>query len=87
MQKIIKGKDAGSYVAVSPQNAVIVTADSDGYFLVSQTIGELENQVTNFICVSFDAMPIFIASLQEIKRRADLGIFDSRTIKSEGDRK
>lgn len=87
MQKIIKGIDAGSYVAVSSQNAVIVTVDSDGHFLISQTIGEPENQVTKFICVSFDAMPIFIASLQEIKRRADLGLFDSRTIKLEGNRK
>ena len=57
------------------------------YSIANGSSGELENQVTNFICVSFDAMPIFIASLQEIKRRADLGIFDSRTIKSEGDRK
>lgn len=85
MQNITEGRDAGSYVAVSTQQAIIVSADSDGHFLISQTIGEPENQVTEIICVTFDSMPILIASLQEIKRRADLGLFDSRKVEAKGE--
>lgn len=85
MQKITEGRDAGNYRAVSTQQAIIVSADSDGHFLISQTIGEPGNEVTEIICVTFDAMPVLIASLQEIKRRADLGLFDSRTIEWKGE--
>lgn len=87
MQKISEGTDAGSYIAVSTQQAIIVSADDDGHFLISQTIGEHGNEVTEIICVTSDAMPVLIASLQEIKRRADIGLFDSRTIEWKGDAK
>lgn len=87
MQKITEGTDAGSYIAVSTQQAIIVSADDDGHFLISQTIGDPESSVTEIICVTSDAMPTLIASLQEIKRRADIGLFDSRIVERKGDAK
>jgi len=79
MQKLIEGREAGSYLAVAAQSAIIVSADSDGHFLISQTIGAPGEEVTNIIHVTAHAMPALIDSLQRIKFRADAGLYDSRT--------
>jgi hypothetical protein len=79
MQKLIEGREAGSYLAVAGQSAILVSADSDGHFLISQTIGAPGEEVTEIIHVTAHAMPVLIDSLQRIKLRADAGLYDSRT--------